>query len=96
MGEAAKISLKAIGKQDTQLLSKDPEDSLFNYNLKQYSNFTKLHRCKTVTKMDTDTNWPFGKTVKVEFNPNQDGILLNTSSAEIFLLIGVPVGSSTT
>ncbi len=31
MGEAAKISLKAIGKQDTHLLSKDPEDSFFNY-----------------------------------------------------------------
>ena len=31
MGEAAKISLKAIGKQDTYLLSKDPEDSFFNY-----------------------------------------------------------------
>ena len=30
MGEAAKISLKAIGKQDTHLLSKDPEDSFFN------------------------------------------------------------------
>jgi hypothetical protein len=31
MGEAAKISLKAIGKQDTYLLSKDPEESFFNY-----------------------------------------------------------------
>ena len=31
MGEAAKISLKAIGKQDTYLLSKDPDDSFFNY-----------------------------------------------------------------
>ena len=31
MGEAAKISLKAIGKQDTHLLSKDPEESFFNY-----------------------------------------------------------------
>jgi hypothetical protein len=29
MGEAAKISLKAIGKQDLHLLSKDPEDSFF-------------------------------------------------------------------
>ena len=31
MGEAAKISLNAIGKQDTHLLSKDPEESFFNY-----------------------------------------------------------------
>jgi hypothetical protein len=77
MGEAAKISLKAIGMQDTHLLSKDPEDSLFKYELNQYSNFTKLHRSKTVTKMDVDANWPFGKTVKVEFNPNQMGDLLS-------------------
>ena len=77
MGEAAKISLKAIGMQETHLLSKDPEDSLFKYDLKQYSNFTKLHRCRNVTKMDADANWPFGKTVKVEFNPNQMGDLLS-------------------
>jgi hypothetical protein len=32
----------------------------------------------------------------VSFNPIQDGILLKTSSAVIFLLIGVPDGSSTT
>jgi hypothetical protein len=31
MGEAAKISLKAIGKQDTYLLSKEPDESFFNY-----------------------------------------------------------------
>ena len=33
---------------------------------------------------------------EVEFKPNQDGMLLKTSSAAIFLLIGVPLGSSTT
>jgi len=32
MGEAAKISLKAIGKQDTYLLCKDPAESFFNPN----------------------------------------------------------------
>jgi len=32
----------------------------------------------------------------VEFNPIHVGMLLNTSSAVIFLLIGVPLGSSTT
>ena len=33
---------------------------------------------------------------EVEFKPSQDGMLLKTSSAAIFLLIGVPLGSSTT
>ena len=32
MGEAAKISLKAIGKQETRtLLCKDPAESFFHY-----------------------------------------------------------------
>ena len=34
MGEAAHVALSAIGKQDTYLLSKDPEDSFFNYKIK--------------------------------------------------------------
>ena len=50
MGEAAKISLKAIGKQDTHLLSKDDE---------------------------VGDNWPFGQTIKVEFNPQNMGDLLS-------------------
>ena len=42
MGEAAKISLKAIGKQDTFLLSKDPDESFFNYTTdRNHSNFDR-------------------------------------------------------
>ena len=52
MGEAAKISLKAIGKQDTHLLSKDPEDSFFNYkNDKIHSDFRKYHRSRNVVNL---------------------------------------------
>mgnify|MGYP005987928551 FL=1 len=91
MGEAAKISLKAIGMQDTHLLSKDPEDSLFNYDLKQYSNYTKVYKSRVVTKMDQDTNWPFGNTVKVEFNPNQMGDLLS----DMWIKLTMPVLSGT-
>jgi len=76
MGEAAKIALNAIGKQDTHLFSKDPEDSLFKYKMKQHSNFTKFHRSKVVTR-DSDTpQWPFGQTIKVEYKPNNMGNLL--------------------
>ena len=47
MGEAAKISLKAIGKQDTYLLSKDPDESFFNYTEnKRHTDFRKYHRSK--------------------------------------------------
>ena len=79
MGEAAKISLKAIGKQDTYLLSKDPEESFFNYTTdRRHSDFRKYHRNKNVVKPSADiTGWPFNKTIKVEFHPRNMGDLLS-------------------
>jgi hypothetical protein len=79
MGEAAKISLKAIGKQDTYLLSDDPEESFFNYTTnRRHSDFRKYHRNKNVIKPSADiTGWPFNKTIKVEFNPRNMGDLLS-------------------
>src|SRR5210317_260319 len=78
MGEAAKISLKAIGKQDTHLLSKDPEDSFFNYKEdKVHSEFRKYHRSRNVVNPAGVPNWPFGQTIKVEFNPQNMGDLLS-------------------
>jgi hypothetical protein len=77
MGEAAKISLKAIGKQDTHLLSKDPEDSFFKYNPKTHSEFRKYHRVRNVINDGNIANWPFGQTVKVQFNPTNMGDLLS-------------------
>src|SRR5210317_50840 len=77
MGEAAKISLKAIGKQDTHLLSKDPEDSLFKYNdSERHSRFRKYHNVHTVTQGIAAT-WPFGETIRVELKPQYMGDLLN-------------------
>jgi len=78
MGEAAKISLKAIGKQDTHLLSKDPEDSFFNYkNDKIHSDFRKYHRSRNVVNPGVISGWPFGQTIKVQFNPQNMGDLLS-------------------
>jgi hypothetical protein len=78
MGEAAKISLKAIGKQDTYLLSKDPDESFFNYTTKRHSEFRKYHRNRSVIKPSADiTGWPFNQTIKVEFNPRNMGDLLS-------------------
>jgi len=77
MGEAAKISLKAIGKQDTHLLSKDPKDSLFKYNdHMRHSEFRKYHNVHTVTQGITAT-WPFGEIIRVELHPQNMGDLLN-------------------
>ena len=79
MGEAAKISLKAIGKQDTHLLSDDPEESFFNYtNNRAHSDFRKYHRSRNVIQPGNAVpGWPFNKTIKVEFNPRNMGDLLS-------------------
>lgn len=88
MGEAAKISLKAIGKQDTHLLSKDPDESLFNYTTdRNHSDFRKYHRNKIVVKPgNAEASWPFNKTIKVEFNPRNMGDLLSN----MYLSITMP------
>src|SRR6056300_775061 len=86
MGEAAKISLKAIGKQDTHLLSKDPEESFFNYETKRHSDFRKYHRARNVVNNGTIAGWPFGQTVKVQFNPTNMGDLLSN----MYLSITMP------
>jgi len=78
MGEAAKISLKAIGKQDTYLLSKDPDESFFNYTTdKRHSDFRKYHRSRNIVNPGNVSNWPFGQTIKVQFNPRNMGDLLS-------------------
>ena len=78
MGEAAKISLKAIGKQDTYLLCKDPAESFFNPNTtRRHSDFRKYHRSKNVFNTGQIPNWPFGQTIKVQLNPQNMGDLLS-------------------
>ena len=85
MGEAAKISLKAIGKQDTHLLSKDPEDSLFKYDDRmRHSEFRKYHNVHKVSAGVSST-WPFGETVRVELKPKNMGDLLNNIWIEMTL-----------
>ena len=85
MDEAAKISIKAIGKQDTHLLSKDPKDSLFNPPHKHNSEFRKYHRTRIVDNSLRNEWWPFGETVKVEFNPKNMGDLLTNIWVKIAL-----------
>ena len=79
MGEAAKISLKAIGKQDTYLLSNDPDESFFNYTTdRRHSDFRKYHRSRNVVKPgNAKPSWPFNETIKVQFNPTNMGDLLS-------------------
>ena len=86
MGEAAKISLKAIGKQDTYLLSKDPDDSFFNYkDLIRHSEFRKYHRSRNIVNPGQVPKWPLGQTLKVEFNPTNMGDLLSNMWLSITL-----------
>ena len=88
MGEAAKISLKAIGKQDTYLLSKDPDESFFNYTTdRRHSDFRKYHRSRNVVKPgNAKPSWPFNETIKVQFNPTNMGDLLSN----MYLSLTIP------
>jgi len=73
----AKVSLHAIGKQDTYLTRDDPEYSFFKYTPKQHANFTKFHRSTNVISARDKSNWPFGETVKVTMYPKDMGDLLS-------------------
>jgi len=73
----ATVRLNAIGKQDEYLTREDPEHSLFKYEYKQHSNFTKFHRNTNIRIPRGETSWPFGKTVKVTMNPKNMGDLLS-------------------
>ncbi len=85
--EAARLSLKAFGKQDTYLLSKDPEQTFFNYQkIKQHSEFRKFHRSKDVLNPGQIVGWPFSQTVKVELDPRSMGDLLTN----LYLKIELP------
>ena len=87
MGEAAKISLNAIGKQDTHLLSNDPDESFFNYKAPQrHSEFRKYHRNRNVINPGQVPKWPFAQSLKVQFNPTNMGDLLSN----MWLRINMP------
>lgn len=73
----AKVSLHAIGKQDTYLTRDDPTYSFFKYEPKQHANFTKFHRSTNVRTPRDKDNWPFGETVKVTMYPKFMGDLLS-------------------
>lgn len=87
----AGVSLNAIGKQDTYLLTTDVDKSIFNYNIRRHSNFTKFHRTTVVNRAPTSPTWPFNERIKVTFNPQNMGDLLSNMYA-VFKLPALPSG----
>ena len=74
----AVLRMNAIGKQDTYLLSDEPDKSFFKYDSKNHAHFTKFHKSLNVSKPSTaKPNWPFGETIKVTLNPRNMGDLLS-------------------
>lgn len=65
----AGISLNAIGKQESYILSDNVDESIFNYDMKKHSNFTKFNRTTIVNRSPTSPTWPFNERIKVTFNP---------------------------
>src|SRR5210317_2071569 len=87
----AGVSLNAIGKQDTYLLTSDVDKSIFNYNIQRHSNFTKFHRTTVINRAPTSPTWPFNERIKVTFNPQNMGDLLSNMYA-VFKLPALPTG----
>ena len=71
------LSLNALGKQDTYLLSEKTDDSLFKYEEKRHSNFSRFHRTTTVYNPGGKLTWPFNERIKVTLNPQNAGDLLS-------------------
>jgi len=82
----AGISLNAIGKQESYILSDNVDESIFNYDMKKHSNFTKFNRTTIVNRSPTSPTWPFNERIKVTFNPQNMGDLLSN----MYILIKLP------
>lgn len=82
----AGISLNAIGKQESYILSDNVDESIFNYDMKKHSNFTKFNRTTIVNRSPTSPTWPFNERIKVTFNPQNMGDLLSN----MYVLIKLP------
>jgi hypothetical protein len=82
----AGVCLNAIGKQESYILSENVDESIFYYNLKKHSNFTKFHRTTIVNRTPTSPTWPFNERIKVTFNPQNMGDLLSN----MYILVKLP------
>ena len=79
------VSINAIGLQDTYLLSDDHKDSLFTYDYRRHSNFSKFQRVTTITNPNTKAGWPFKESITVTMNPQTMGDLLSNFYLKITL-----------
>lgn len=92
MSEAARLQLKAFGKQDTYLVSKNPDKSNFNYDkITTHSEFRKFHRSKDILNPGRAAGWPFNQVVKVEYQPQNMGDLMTN----LYLKIDLPAKETT-
>lgn len=82
----AAVSLHAIGKHESYIHSENLDESIFNYNPKTHSHFTKFHRTTVVNKSPTSPTWPFNERIKVTFNPQNMGDLLSN----MYVMIKLP------
>lgn len=74
-GTGSVLSLSAIGRQDTFLTSNDMQESFFNYENIQHSDFAMFERVTTVNT-PRSPNWPFGQEVVFTFKPTEMSDLL--------------------
>ena len=77
MSEAARLQLKAFGKQDTYLVSKNPDKSNFNYDkITTHSEFRKFHRSKDILNP--------GRTAGSALQPSGQRLSINPKTWAIY------------
>ena len=75
-GTGAKLSLSAIGKQDTFLNGKD--GTFWKQDNVQHTNFSRFQKAHTYTNnTPSGTNWPFGNQITFQINPKTSGDIMS-------------------
>ena len=93
-GTGAKLSLSAIGKQDTFLNGKD--GSFWKQNNVQHTNFSRFQKAhKYTNNTQTGSNWPFGDLITFQINPKTSGDIMSNMYLKI-TMPGFGVGSGST
>jgi hypothetical protein len=86
-GTGAALSLSAIGKQDTFLLTSNVQETFWNANVPQHTNFSRQFRSHIIGRpINSPISWPFSQEIIFDIDPKTSGDLL----ANAFLKCTLP------
>ena len=86
-GTGAVLSLDAIGKQDTFLLTSNVQETFWTSNVPRHTNFSKQFRSHIQGRpVNPPISWPFSQEIIFDIDPKTSGDLL----ANAFLKCSLP------